>query len=136
MSTPGASGVLVVVGRRRRAELIGRGLGGGRRARRAVSGWRDGVGGGISRPPGPGRPRPHHRPATVRNYLSNAITKVGARSRIDAIRIARNAGWSDPAPRRSAALPGRGTPISPAPSTAYASTRAGADAPTTGGCGG
>jgi two-component system response regulator DesR len=32
-------------------------------------------------------------PATVRNYLSNAITKVGARNRIDALRIARNAGW-------------------------------------------
>jgi two-component system response regulator DesR len=32
-------------------------------------------------------------PATVRNYLSNAITKIGARNRIDAIRIARNAGW-------------------------------------------
>jgi two-component system, NarL family, response regulator DesR len=32
-------------------------------------------------------------PATVRNYLSNAITKVGARNRIDAIRIARDAGW-------------------------------------------
>lgn len=32
-------------------------------------------------------------PATVRNYLSNAISKVGARNRIDAIRIARNAGW-------------------------------------------
>jgi two-component system response regulator DesR len=31
--------------------------------------------------------------ATVRNYLSNAISKVGARNRIDAIRIARNAGW-------------------------------------------
>ena len=31
--------------------------------------------------------------ATVRNYLSNAISKVGGRSRIDAIRIARNAGW-------------------------------------------
>ena len=31
--------------------------------------------------------------ATVRNYLSNAISKVGARSRIDAIRISRNAGW-------------------------------------------
>ena len=26
-------------------------------------------------------------PGTVRNYLSNAITKVGARNRIDAIRI-------------------------------------------------
>jgi two-component system, NarL family, response regulator DesR len=32
-------------------------------------------------------------PITVRNYLSNAITKVGARNRIDAIRIARDAGW-------------------------------------------
>jgi two-component system, NarL family, response regulator DesR len=31
--------------------------------------------------------------ATVRNYLSNAITKTGARNRIDAIRIARDAGW-------------------------------------------
>jgi two-component system response regulator DesR len=32
-------------------------------------------------------------PATVRNYLSGAITKTGARNRIDAIRIARDAGW-------------------------------------------
>jgi two-component system response regulator DesR len=32
-------------------------------------------------------------PATVRNYLSNAIAKIGGRNRIDAIRIARNAGW-------------------------------------------
>jgi len=32
-------------------------------------------------------------PTTVRNYTSNAITKVGARNRIDAIRIARDAGW-------------------------------------------
>jgi two-component system response regulator DesR len=32
-------------------------------------------------------------PATVRNYLSNAITKTGARNRIDAIRIAERAGW-------------------------------------------
>jgi two-component system response regulator DesR len=32
-------------------------------------------------------------PATVRNYLSNAITKTGARNRLDAIRIARDAGW-------------------------------------------
>jgi two-component system response regulator DesR len=30
---------------------------------------------------------------TVRNYLSNAITKIGGRNRIDAIRIARDAGW-------------------------------------------
>ncbi|MGW0196603.1 response regulator transcription factor [Nonomuraea sp. NPDC003201] len=32
-------------------------------------------------------------PATVRNYLSHAISKVGARNRLDAIRIARDAGW-------------------------------------------
>jgi two-component system, NarL family, response regulator DesR len=32
-------------------------------------------------------------PATVRNYLSNAISKVGARNRMDAVRIARDAGW-------------------------------------------
>ena len=32
-------------------------------------------------------------PATVRNYLSNAMSKVGANNRIDAIRISRNAGW-------------------------------------------
>jgi len=32
-------------------------------------------------------------PATVRNYLSYAISKIGAANRIDAIRIARNAGW-------------------------------------------
>jgi two-component system, NarL family, response regulator DesR len=30
---------------------------------------------------------------TVRNYLSNAIAKTGARNRIDAIRVARDAGW-------------------------------------------
>jgi two-component system, NarL family, response regulator DesR len=32
-------------------------------------------------------------PATVRNYLSNGIAKLGARNRLDAIRIAREAGW-------------------------------------------
>jgi two-component system response regulator DesR len=32
-------------------------------------------------------------PTTVRNYLSSAIGKVGARNRIDAIRIATDAGW-------------------------------------------
>jgi two-component system response regulator DesR len=32
-------------------------------------------------------------PATVRNYLSNAIAKLDARNRIDAIRIARDSGW-------------------------------------------
>jgi len=31
--------------------------------------------------------------ATVRNYLSNAISKVGGRNRIDTIRIAKDAGW-------------------------------------------
>ena len=35
----------------------------------------------------------HLSPTTVRNYLSNAISKVGGRNRIDAIRIARDAGW-------------------------------------------
>ena len=30
---------------------------------------------------------------TVRNYLSRTMTKLGARNRIDAIRIARDAGW-------------------------------------------
>jgi two-component system response regulator DesR len=32
-------------------------------------------------------------PGTVRNYLSGAIAKTGARNRIDAIRIARRDGW-------------------------------------------
>lgn len=32
-------------------------------------------------------------PATVRNYLSSAISKIGAHNRIDAIRIARQNGW-------------------------------------------
>ena len=32
-------------------------------------------------------------PATVRNYLSNAISKLGARNRMDAVRIAEAAGW-------------------------------------------
>lgn len=35
----------------------------------------------------------HLSPTTVRNYLSNAIAKVGGRNRIDAIQIARRAGW-------------------------------------------
>lgn len=30
---------------------------------------------------------------TVRNYLANAVTKLGARNRLDAIRIARSSGW-------------------------------------------
>src|ERR1700689_1206329 len=34
---------------------------------------------------------------TVRNYLSNAIAKIGGRNRIDAIRIARDSGWIKPA---------------------------------------
>jgi two-component system response regulator DesR len=32
-------------------------------------------------------------PATVRNYLSRTIAKLEARNRVDAIRIAREAGW-------------------------------------------
>ena len=32
-------------------------------------------------------------PATVRNYLSAAIAKLGARNRVDALRIAERAGW-------------------------------------------
>jgi two-component system response regulator DesR len=32
-------------------------------------------------------------PATVRNHISNAIHKLGARNRMDAVRLARNAGW-------------------------------------------
>lgn len=32
-------------------------------------------------------------PATVRNYLSKAFDKLGARNRVDAVRIAREAGW-------------------------------------------
>jgi two-component system response regulator DesR len=35
----------------------------------------------------------HLSPATVRNYLSNAMSKLDARNRIDAIRIARQSGW-------------------------------------------
>ena len=30
---------------------------------------------------------------TVRNYLASAVTKLGARNRVDAIRLAREAGW-------------------------------------------
>jgi two-component system response regulator DesR len=29
----------------------------------------------------------------VRNYLASAVTKLGARNRVDAARIAREAGW-------------------------------------------
>jgi two-component system, NarL family, response regulator DesR len=35
----------------------------------------------------------HLAPGTVRNYLSNAITKTRARNRVDAIRIAQEASW-------------------------------------------
>jgi two-component system response regulator DesR len=38
-------------------------------------------------------------PTTVRNYLSNAITKVGGRNRIEASHIARDAGWISSGPR-------------------------------------
>ena len=30
---------------------------------------------------------------TVRNYLAAAVTKLGARNRVDAVRIASEAGW-------------------------------------------
>jgi two-component system response regulator DesR len=30
---------------------------------------------------------------TVRNYLASAVTKLGARNRVDAARIATDAGW-------------------------------------------
>jgi two-component system response regulator DesR len=30
---------------------------------------------------------------TVRNYLSASISKLGASNRVDAVRIARDAGW-------------------------------------------
>ncbi|MEV4009968.1 response regulator transcription factor [Nonomuraea angiospora] len=37
--------------------------------------------------------RLHLSSGTVRNYLTGAITKTGARNKIDAIRIAEDAGW-------------------------------------------
>ncbi|MGY1608490.1 response regulator [Geodermatophilus sp. SYSU D00700] len=43
-------------------------------------------------------------PITVRNYLSRAIAKLGARNRMDAVRIAEQAGWitsQRPGARRS-----------------------------------
>jgi two-component system, NarL family, response regulator DesR len=33
---------------------------------------------------------------TVRNYLASAVTKVGGRNRVDAVRIATQAGWLQP----------------------------------------
>ncbi|GAA1748434.1 response regulator transcription factor [Aeromicrobium alkaliterrae] len=35
----------------------------------------------------------HLSPATVRNYISNAVAKLGSRNRTEAIRTAREAGW-------------------------------------------
>src|SRR5206468_12921339 len=32
-------------------------------------------------------------PGTVRNYLSTIMCKIGARNRVDAVRIAREVGW-------------------------------------------
>jgi two-component system response regulator DesR len=37
--------------------------------------------------------RLHLSPGTVRNYLSKVISKTTARTRVDAVRIAREAGW-------------------------------------------
>lgn len=48
-------------------------------------------------------------PTTVRNYLSNAISKVGARNRIDAIRIAAGAGWLQTSAASVPARSGRDT---------------------------
>ncbi|MFJ8073248.1 DNA-binding response regulator [Streptomyces sp. NPDC096176] len=36
----------------------------------------------------------HLSQGTVRNYMASAIRKVGARNRVDAIRIAQGAGWT------------------------------------------
>lgn len=36
----------------------------------------------------------HLSPGTVRNYLSTAIQKLTARNRAEAVRIAREKGWS------------------------------------------
>ena len=35
----------------------------------------------------------HEGQPTVRNYMSNAISKMGARNRIETIRICKEAGW-------------------------------------------
>ncbi len=35
----------------------------------------------------------HLSQGTVRNYLSSMVAKLGARSRIDSLRIARDARW-------------------------------------------
>ncbi|WP_061300065.1 response regulator transcription factor [Herbidospora cretacea] len=46
----------------------------------------------------------HLSAATVRNYISNIITKTGARNRTDAVRIAVDAGWIErPRPNAAAA---------------------------------
>ncbi|MGW7353672.1 response regulator transcription factor [Streptomyces sp. NPDC054784] len=37
--------------------------------------------------------RLHLSPGTVRNYLAAAVTKLGGRNRLDAVRIARESGW-------------------------------------------
>ncbi|MGV9598265.1 response regulator transcription factor [Streptosporangium sandarakinum] len=37
--------------------------------------------------------RLHLSAGTVRNYLTNAVSKTGARNKVDAIRIAEDAGW-------------------------------------------
>ncbi|WP_066375912.1 response regulator transcription factor [Herbidospora mongoliensis] len=46
----------------------------------------------------------HLSAATVRNYISNIITKTGARNRTDAVRIAVDSGWIE-RPRPSVAAP-------------------------------
>ncbi|WP_459805184.1 response regulator transcription factor [Herbidospora sp. RD11066] len=46
----------------------------------------------------------HLSAATVRNYISNIITKTGARNRTDAVRIAVDSGWIE-RPRPNTATP-------------------------------
>ncbi|GGN33717.1 response regulator transcription factor [Streptomyces fuscichromogenes] len=44
-------------------------------------------------------------PGTVRNYLSRCVMKLGARGRVDAVRIAREAGWLVSSSASAAHLP-------------------------------
>jgi two-component system response regulator DesR len=56
--------------------------------------WRPEPPGSSSRSrPRSGSPRLHLSEGTVRNYLSTAIGKTGARNRTEAWRIARDRGW-------------------------------------------
>jgi two-component system, NarL family, response regulator DesR len=50
---------------------------------------------------------------TVRNYLLSAVTKLGARNRVDAVRIATEAGWLPAGLGRPGLASGRGSRLSP-----------------------